>query len=205
MWPALKIFSLVKTNESVAACRQGRKLQRDKLLESALENKGRAGERQPKEILNKNTTNANAFTHCCSSHVAVLQSLKYKYMLWGAHYRNLNVKTEHLWPQASLNQQLEFHWAADDGETQETGDGLDVCEVYTMQQGFCGDSRNVPASMRLKALWCDSVTSRMRPKFNISWDILNKPMFHQNSFKKLLLWFAVFWSSFLSLLHFWDF
>ncbi|CAB1436467.1 unnamed protein product [Pleuronectes platessa] len=53
------------------------------------------------------------------------KALKSKSTFGGVRYRSLDVKTELLSPEASLYQQLEFHRAAEERETQETGDGLE--------------------------------------------------------------------------------
>lgn len=70
-----------------------------------------------------------------SLRVTVATELKYKYMFWGVHYRDLNAKTGLLSPQATLYQQLEFQQAVEEGEVQETGDALEVWEVYAKRPG----------------------------------------------------------------------
>lgn len=86
------------------------------------------------------------------------KSLKYKRVFWGVHYRNL--KTALLWPEAALDQQLEFHWAAEDGEN--AGNWRwpgSVRGEHTKRRGLCGRLRNVPASTLLKTLWCATPSS----------------------------------------------
>lgn len=110
----------------------------------------------------------------CSSHhmslwVTVATELKYKYMFWGVHYRDLNAKTGLLSPQATLYQQLEFQQAVEEGEVQETGDALEVWEVYAKRPGLCDDLRNVPASTVFKGSLMSKVVFPSRHSGDREW------------------------------------
>lgn len=111
------------------------------------------------------------------------KSLKYKRVLWGVHYGNL--KTELLSPEAALYQQLEFHWAAEDGEMQETGDALEVWEACTKPRGLCGRLRNAPSfkTALLKTLWCATLFSLLSVTNTWSW---GRPQSH--SYRNFNVW-----------------